>query len=487
MDGRAVEGPSPRRAAARGARSERKLLDRLTRARGALLVRRAQLILAETSGRKVGRRRRRLADALVDVARAESALTEAGFAVPPEPVLLPALESPAASPEPPAQPSATATPSERPGLTVPGSVAPSASLRPSAPSSRGAGAESPVRRAARLAAREAAEALVGPAASLTGEAGELAGAPTVAAAVDVGANSVHLLVAVTGGHRLEPLVDESVFLGLGDAVERGWLGPELRRDLVDALARYAGTARRLGADRIIFVGTEPLRRAVDAARAIHEVEATVGLPFHALSHEEEGYLTLIGATGGRPARREVLVVDVGGGSSELVFVGPDRGHSAVGLRVGSAGLTAVHVEHDPPLADEVEGLRAGARERVADAPEARPMEMIAVGGTASNLVKVLPAAVLDRTLTRSRLGEALQTLMTDPAAAVADHHAIRPERARILAAGAAIMLALLERYELDRIHVSEEGIREGAVMVASFAGDSWRDRLPRLAEGWRGV
>lgn len=495
MDGQAVEGPSARRAAARGVRSERKLLERLTRVRGTLLVRRAQLILAETSGRKVGRRRRRLADALVDVARAESALAEAGFAVPPEPVLLPALGSPASSPEPPAQPvaqplaqpSVPATPSERAGLSVPGPVAPSASLRPSAPSSRGAGAESPVRRAARLAAREAAEALVGPSASLTGEAGELAGAPTVAAAVDVGANSVHLLVAVTGGHRLEPLVDESVFLGLGDAVERGWLGPELRRGLVDALARYAGTARRLGADHIVLMGTEPLRRAADAARVVHDVATSIGLPLHVLSHEEEGYLTLIGATGGRPAVREVLVVDVGGGSSELVFVGADRGHVAVGLRIGSARLTATAVEHDPPTADEVTSLRELARERVAEAPAERPTEIIAVGGTASNLVKVLPAAVLDRTLSRSRLVEALAALTADPSALVAEHHAIRPERARILAAGAAILLAVLERYGLERLLVSEEGIREGAVLAAGVAGDAWRDRLPRLVEGWRGA
>ncbi|MGH2511776.1 MAG: hypothetical protein ACRDGQ_03715, partial [Candidatus Limnocylindrales bacterium] len=94
-----------------------------------------------------------------------------------------------------------------------------------------------------------------------------------AAGVDVGANSVHLLVAVVSGHRLEPVVDESVFLGLGDRVDAaGTLGPAKRAELVAALEHDAALARRLGADRVTFVGTEPLRRAADAATAVHDVE-----------------------------------------------------------------------------------------------------------------------------------------------------------------------------------------------------------------------
>ena len=97
----------------------------------------------------------------------------------------------------------------------------------------------------------------------------LAAGAEVVAAVDVGANSVHLLVAVVTGRRLEPLVDESVFLGLGDRVDAaGTLGPAKRGELVAVLVRYAETARRLGAGRIAFVGTEPLRRAGDAAAAV---------------------------------------------------------------------------------------------------------------------------------------------------------------------------------------------------------------------------
>jgi exopolyphosphatase/pppGpp-phosphohydrolase len=310
-------------------------------------------------------------------------------------------------------------------------------------------------------------------------------APRVAAAVDIGSNSVHLLVAVAAGHRLRPLVDESVFLGLGDAVGSiGLFGSAKRAELAAALVRYADTARRLGATAITFVGTEPVRRATDAARAAAEVERASGVPLLVLDHTEEAVLTLLGVTDGRPVAGELVVVDVGGGSSEFVAVGPDRAPVAVGLRLGSASLAAAHVEHDPPTRDEVDRMLAAARAAVAAAPPARPRDLVAVGGTASNLVRVLPAAALDRTLTRRRVAEALAVLLTEPAAVAAERHAVNPIRARLLPAGAAIVAAVLEHYRIDRLRVSEAGIREGTVLATLHDPIGWRDRLPVLARGW---
>jgi exopolyphosphatase/guanosine-5'-triphosphate,3'-diphosphate pyrophosphatase len=310
--------------------------------------------------------------------------------------------------------------------------------------------------------------------------------PVVGASVDLGSNSVHLLVAVVSGHRLQPLVDESVFLGLGDAVDQGGrLGSAARGGLVAALVRYADTARRLGATDITFLGTEPLRRAADAATVVHEVARATGLALHVLSHEEEALLTLIGVMEGRPVTREMVVVDVGGGSSEFVVVGPGRPALAAGLQLGSARLTGRYVDHDPPLLAEIEAMRDAARVALEGAVDASPAEIVAVGGTASNLCKVLPAAILDRTLTRRRIADAVAILATEPSALAAERHLVNPTRARILPAGAAIMDAILERYGLDRIRVSESGIREGGILVVNHAGSGWRDRLETLAHGWR--
>jgi exopolyphosphatase/guanosine-5'-triphosphate,3'-diphosphate pyrophosphatase len=306
----------------------------------------------------------------------------------------------------------------------------------------------------------------------------------VVAAVDVGSNSVHLLVTVVGRHRSEPLVDESVFLGLGVAADEGLLGPRVRGSLVAALVQYGEAARRLGAQRITFGGTEPMRRAIDSAWAVHEVEQAGGLPLHVVSHEEEAYLTLIGVTAGRPVRTDLAVVDVGGGSSEVVLIGRSRRARAFGIKAGGARLTERWVEHDPPTAGDVAALRVAAMDLFTGAPDAAVRELIAVGGTASNLIKVLPAAALDRTLTRRRLADAVTVLMSEPSAVAAERHAVNVVRARILPAGAAILEAILDRYGLDRLHVSEAGVREGTAYVTAYAGLGWRDRLETLAHGW---
>jgi exopolyphosphatase/guanosine-5'-triphosphate,3'-diphosphate pyrophosphatase len=100
----------------------------------------------------------------------------------------------------------------------------------------------------------------------------LARTPVVAASVDVGSNSVHLLAAVVAGHRLVPLVDESELLGLGATVDaEGRLGTARRTELVSVLARYVETARQLGCASVALVGTEPLRVASDADRVVEDV------------------------------------------------------------------------------------------------------------------------------------------------------------------------------------------------------------------------
>jgi len=308
----------------------------------------------------------------------------------------------------------------------------------------------------------------------------------VGASVDLGSNSVHLLVAVVDGHQLEPLVDESVFLGLGSAiVGRGYLGRAARDELVAALVRYAETARGLGATAVTFIGTEPIRRAADGAAIVAEVVAASGVPLHVLSHEEEAYLTIIGVHEGLPVTFETLVVDVGGGSSEFCVVDATLPPRAAGIQLGCARLTDRHVSHDPPVASEIEAMRADAVVAVRDAPESRPGEVVAVGGTASNLLKVLPAAV-DETLTRDRIAEILRILAAEPAAVASERYVVKPTRARILPAGAVIMDAILERYGVDRIRVSEAGIREGTILAVEHGGPSWRDRLAELAHGWRG-
>jgi exopolyphosphatase/pppGpp-phosphohydrolase len=267
---------------------------------------------------------------------------------------------------------------------------------------------------------------------------------TIGASVDLGSNSVHLLVAAIEGHQLRPLVDESVFLGLGAAVaDRGFLGQSARDELVAALARYAGIARDHGAAEVSFIGTEPLRREADAARIVYETVGSAGVPMHVVSHEEEAFLTIIGVTEGLPVTRETLVVDIGGGSCEFCIVDASHRPRAAGLRLGSARLTDRFVANDPALTST------------------------------------------DRVLSRAQLRDAVAILQSETAAEASARHGINPIRARILPAGAVILDAILERYGVGEVHVSEAGIREGTILAVAHAGRTWRDRLPDLAHGWR--
>jgi exopolyphosphatase/guanosine-5'-triphosphate,3'-diphosphate pyrophosphatase len=294
-------------------------------------------------------------------------------------------------------------------------------------------------------------------------------------------------VAAVAGHHVETLVDESAILGLGDVVAAHGAIPEPHRgELVAALVRFATVARDRGALDVVFVGTQPVRRAADARAVVVAVEAASGAPLHVLDHGEEGLLNLLGATGGRAVAEPLAVVDIGGGSSEVVVVEPGSRARAGALAIGGASLTRDLVTHDPPTDGEIAALREAARDHLADAPPGRPTLVLAVGGTASNLVKVVPSAGRDRILTPRRLAAAQRLLAAAPSASIADRFGIRETRARILPAGAAILEALMARYAVGRVRAVEEGIREGVVLALARSGSGWRDRLDDLAHGWRG-
>jgi len=310
--------------------------------------------------------------------------------------------------------------------------------------------------------------------------------PSIGAAVDLGSNSVHLLAAVIAGHRLRPLADESLFLGLGAAVDaRAHLGGAARDELSSVLTGYTDTARDLGAAQITLMGTEPIRRAADGMRIVADVERATGVPLHVLSHEEEAYLTLIGVTSGSPVKHEMLVVDIGGGSSEFCAVAAGGVARAAGLRLGSARLSAKFATSDPVTADAIDAMRAAADDILRNALPSEPSDLVAVGGTPSNLLKVTAAGSRDEVLTRDRVAEALATLTAAPSATLTERFGINPKRGPLLPAGAVIVDALMRRYGVDRVRVSEASLREGAILVADHAGRAWRDRLPELAHGWR--
>ena len=336
-------------------------------------------------------------------------------------------------------------------------------------------------------ATAAPQGAAGPSRSRRTRPSRAAFAPHIAGAVAVGSTSVHLEVGVVAPHGFEPITDESVILELGEIADRqGAITPAALQELIGTLRRYQAVATSFGATELTVVATEPIRRARNAVEVLTRVREETGLLLQLLSHGEEGYLAMLAVTHAQPPGSDLLIVDIGGGSSEYVLLGPERGPEAYALKVGAARLTRPLVHHDPPLASEIELLRAEARRHLGTAADLAPRQVVFIGGTASNLVKLVPAASIDMALDRRRIAAAFRVLAGEASEATAARFGIRPTRARILAGGAALVEAFLERYRMRHGLVSEASIREGVVLAAAYAGAEWRTRLHELARGWSG-
>ena len=253
---------------------------------------------------------------------------------------------------------------------------------------------------------------------------------TVGAAVDIGSNSLHLLVAEVGAGPLRVLHDESLPLGLGAQVDLEGRVPEEGISVaVETLTGYAQVAAAQGAAWVSLLATEPLRRASNRSRFATAVEAATGSPLHVLSYDEEALLTVLGVLDGGAAQVPTLVIDIGGGSSEVVLLEPGADPVVGVLPVGSAGLTAAHVEDDPPTADEIAALRSEAHHLLAGMPAGHPVRGIVVGGSGTNLLRltaeegdedVADSAIIDRVRTQ----RAIDLVMSSPAGELA--RSVRP-------------------------------------------------------------
>jgi len=301
-----------------------------------------------------------------------------------------------------------------------------------------------------------------------------------AAALDIGSNSVHLLVAHQGpGGVPVPMLDVSHQAAIGrTVVATGALGAELRDELVRTVTGYADQARELGATTLLLLGTEAVRQASDATALTSALRTDTGHAMTVLDRASEGLLTLLGVTGGR-VPPSLAVVDIGGGSTEVTMMRRD-GRPMVGIvPIGSAHLALAHIRHDPVSRDEVAALREAARGHVAALDMPRPERAIVAGGSGTNVSRLLGR---ERTtpVDRAAIEEGFSVLQAHPAEELAARTGLTVRRVAQLAAGLAIGEALFERLGLDIADVSDASLREGALIAAWIAGPDWLEGLPAL-------
>jgi exopolyphosphatase / guanosine-5'-triphosphate,3'-diphosphate pyrophosphatase len=305
------------------------------------------------------------------------------------------------------------------------------------------------------------------------------------AALDLGTNTTRLLVADVANGRVDDVERRVRITRMGEAVDaRRRLLPVAIARVRNCLTEYRRALEELAAERTLAVATSAVRDADNGEAFLGEVEWSYGFTTRVLTGGEEALLTFRGATLGRDLGATTLVVDLGGGSTELI-VGDNNGvrfHTS--LDVGSVRLTERFLSSDPPKRGELdecaEAVRSLLSARVPD--EVRPDAAIGVAGTvttlaalAQNLPEYDPERVHGFALSATAVEVQLARLATLPLNYRQEVPALEPDRAPVIVAGAVILREVLARFGLDEIEASERDLLHGAVLEAA--------QLPEPVEG----
>ncbi len=303
------------------------------------------------------------------------------------------------------------------------------------------------------------------------------------AAADLGTNSTRLLVADVGGDTAVDEVERLLEITrLGEGVDAsGALAEAPMLRVTAVLERYAARARALGSERLLAVATSAVRDAVNRDGFLARVAAT-GFDPRLLSGDEEAAATFAGvrssARGDEPAAADgMLVVDVGGGSTELVL-GTARGVAwACSLQAGCVRMTERHLGEDVIADTDLAACAAAVRELLAGVPDdvvAATRRATAVAGTATTLAAIAhggydPEAVHGARITRTQVRDLQARLAAMPLAQRRAVAGLEPARAPVIVGGLVVLGCVLDRFGLAEAVVSERDILHGAALLAAGA------------------
>jgi exopolyphosphatase/guanosine-5'-triphosphate,3'-diphosphate pyrophosphatase len=276
---------------------------------------------------------------------------------------------------------------------------------------------------------------------------------TRVAAVDLGTNSTRLLVADVEDGAVEEVVRRTVVTRLGEGVDaRRRLLPVPVARVRNVLSDFRREAEALGAERTLAVATSAVRDAENGEAFLGEVEWSYGFATRLLSGDEEAALTRTGV-----GRVEVgmLLLDVGGGSTELV-----AGESRTSLDIGSVRVTERHLHSDPPTGEE---LAAAAAAVASLLPPLDVHSAVGVAGTVGQLAVLLG----EGTMRLGRIEELLERLATMTLSERRALPGLDPARAPVIVGGALIVREVLRRYGLDEIEFSVRDLLDGAALAAA--------------------
>ncbi len=296
------------------------------------------------------------------------------------------------------------------------------------------------------------------------------------AAIDIGSNTVHLLLGAArpaGG--VERIDTASDLLELGREVERHGrirdrtLG-ELRHVLRDQLRK----ARKGGARSVLVAATRALRMAANGKETAAGLARVAGVPVHILSSHAEARLTLLGAETEIDAHASQVLIDSGGASTEVVLTQGRRPAAGSSIPLG-ASLLEAHLKGDPPGPLEWAELALAMAEPLKALPGApRPASALAVGGTAHR-IEELRGRDRGATLVLDDLEKVVRRLLRHSAGHISRATGLERKKIILVAAGALILHSILRHYGLKAVRVSHLGLREGMILAfEQVSGNWWR-------------
>jgi exopolyphosphatase / guanosine-5'-triphosphate,3'-diphosphate pyrophosphatase len=298
------------------------------------------------------------------------------------------------------------------------------------------------------------------------------------AAIDIGSNTTRVLVAEPVDGQLKKVMEQRAYTRINKAIdEDGAILPEKADQVADVVATQVRLARELGAETIRAVATAAVREASNSGEVAKRIGKAAGVGVDILSDEEEGRLSFIGATKtlGHPVAGTVGVVDVGGGSTEVILgTVPGGAQDVLSWKVGSGVLADELLASDPPSASEIRKVRDRIDDLFEGVEIEHPAQAVAVGGSATSLRKLVGAVLEYETLERG-----VRVLCGDPAADVARRFELDPERVRILASGV-LLLEKLSELLGQPLQIGKGGLREGVVLDL-LNGDANGSSPERLA------
>jgi exopolyphosphatase / guanosine-5'-triphosphate,3'-diphosphate pyrophosphatase len=303
---------------------------------------------------------------------------------------------------------------------------------------------------------------------------------TRVAAVDLGTNSTRLLVADVDGDVLDEVTRRLTITRLGEGVdERRRLLPVPVARVRNCLADYRHELEALGAERTLCIATSSVRDADNGEAFLGEIEWSYGFTTRLLSGNEEAAMMIRGVTAGRAPLDDVLVVDIGGGSTELVRAQAGEVAFSTSLDVGCVRLTERFLGSDPPSRPELAAAGAYVRSLL---PGLEVTSAIGVAGTVTTLATLDlgdadydPSRTHGHRLALSSVDAQLERLATMTTEERVDVPGMEPGRAPVIVAGIVVLHEVMTAYGLDEIEVSERDILHGAALAAA--------ELPELEEG----